>query len=158
VARCVNQIQGIGVAVACRIRQADRLAFYRNASFSFDIHRIEQLVFEFAGSHQVAELDHPVGKGRFAVIDMGYYTEIADMIHICLGKNSWHEKLVTVRLGEERDFYHGNLEKLSFRPISSLRNKILTFEYRTHICGKIFVRATILNKNPNSSSSPKPEN
>ncbi|MCB2217306.1 hypothetical protein [Desulfofustis glycolicus] len=49
----------------------------------------------------------------------------------------------------------GNLEKLSFRPISSLRNQILSSEYQVYACGKMFLRASILNENPNFSSSPE---
>jgi hypothetical protein len=46
-----------------------------------------------------------------------------------------------------------------FRPISSLRNQILSSAYRVYACGKIFLRASILNEIPNFSSSPeeKPE-
>jgi hypothetical protein len=49
----------------------------------------------------------------------------------------------------------GNLEKLSFRPISSLRIQISSWQYHSYACGKIFVRASILNEIPILSSSPK---
>jgi hypothetical protein len=49
---------------------------------------------------------------------------------------------------------HGNPEKSSFRSISSLRNQILSSEYRVYACGKIFLRASILNEIPDFSSSP----
>jgi hypothetical protein len=35
-----------------------------------------------------------------------------------------------------------------------LRNQILSSEYHVYACGKIFLRASILNEIPNFSSSP----
>jgi hypothetical protein len=49
----------------------------------------------------------------------------------------------------------GNPEKLSFRPISSLRNQILSSEYHAYASGKIFLRALILNEIAIFSSSPQ---
>jgi len=45
----------------------------------------------------------------------------------------------------------GYLEKLSFRPNSALRMKILSSTYHLYACGKISIRALILKKNPNFS-------
>jgi hypothetical protein len=49
----------------------------------------------------------------------------------------------------------GCLEKLSFRPNSALRAKILSSEYYLYACGKIFTRALILNWNPNFAGYPQ---
>jgi hypothetical protein len=49
----------------------------------------------------------------------------------------------------------GNPEKLLFRPISSLRNQILSSEYHVYACGKIFLRALILNEVAIFSSPPQ---
>jgi hypothetical protein len=49
----------------------------------------------------------------------------------------------------------GNPEKLSFRPISSLRNQILSTEYHVYACGKIFLLSLILNEIMIFSSSPQ---
>jgi hypothetical protein len=48
----------------------------------------------------------------------------------------------------------GYLEKLSFRPNSALRAKILSSEYHLYACGKMFTRALILNENPNFARYP----
>ena len=49
---------------------------------------------------------------------------------------------------------HGNLEKWPFLPISSLRNHNLSSEYHVYACGKMILRASILNEISNFSSSP----
>ena len=48
----------------------------------------------------------------------------------------------------------GYLEKLSFCPNPALRANILSWEYQTYTCGKIFTRALILNQNPNFAKYP----
>jgi hypothetical protein len=40
----------------------------------------------------------------------------------------------------------GNLERLLFRSISSLRSQILSSEYHVYACGKMFLRTSILNE------------
>ncbi len=49
---------------------------------------------------------------------------------------------------------NGYLEKLSFRPNSALRAKILSSKYHLYACGKIFTRALILKENPNFARYP----
>jgi hypothetical protein len=49
----------------------------------------------------------------------------------------------------------GSLEKLSSRPISLVRNQILSMEYHVYVRGKMILRASILNEIPVFSSSAK---
>ncbi len=61
---------------------------------------------------------------------------------------------ISQRERQHREHTGRNLERLSFRPISPVRNQILSSEYRVYACGKIFLRASILSEIPNFSSSP----
>lgn len=67
------------------VGQADGLRFDGDTAFPFDVHIVKQLVFVFPVADHAAELDQPIGQGGFAVIDMGYNTEISYMIHIDWG-------------------------------------------------------------------------
>jgi len=72
------------------------------APFPLDIHIVEELVLEFAIGDQIAFLDHPVGKGRFAMINMGYDAEVAYMFHF----QDWLLRFgreETVRVGKMRE-------------------------------------------------------
>ena len=61
--------------------QLKSLAFNGNDPFPFYIHIIEELVAEVPVTHHFAGLDKPVGKGRLAMINMGYDAKVPDIIH-----------------------------------------------------------------------------
>ena len=44
-ARCINQVKGIGIAVRRRIRQSDCARLYGYASLPLEIHIVKDLVF-----------------------------------------------------------------------------------------------------------------
>ena len=70
VPRRVDEVQGILLAVFGIINEAGRLGLDGNASFSFEVHRIEQLGFHLPFGHSAGHFQHPVGQGRLAVVDM----------------------------------------------------------------------------------------
>ena len=77
----INEVQRVGFAVIGLERQADSLRFDGNATLPFYIHGIEHLILKFAISHNLAELNHPVGQGGFAVINMGNNAKISNILH-----------------------------------------------------------------------------
>ena len=80
-ARGIHQVENIVPAVFCLVWQADGLAFDRDAPFPLDVHIVKELVPEFPIAYHLADLDEPVGKGGFTVIDMGYDAKVPDVIH-----------------------------------------------------------------------------
>ncbi len=78
VARRVDQVQLIGLAVAGRVGEAHGLRLDGDAALALDLHGIEHLAGHLARLEPAAALDEPVGEGRLAVIDVGDDREIAD--------------------------------------------------------------------------------
>ena len=80
-ARGVDEIQGIGLSVPGGIGQANRLAFYRDAPFPFNIHRVQNLVLKIPFGNDVGGFNQTVRQSGFAVINMGDNAEVSDMLH-----------------------------------------------------------------------------
>ena len=78
-ARRIDEIQDIGLAVSRCVIEAHGIGLDGDAAFAFELHRIEDLVDHLALWYGSAELDQAVGKGRFSMIDMGDYREISNM-------------------------------------------------------------------------------
>ena len=80
--RRVDQVKGVKLAVGGGIGQADGLAFDGDAPFAFDIHVVQDLIFEITIRDNMGGLDQAIGEGGLAVIDMGDDTEIANLVHM----------------------------------------------------------------------------
>jgi hypothetical protein len=80
-ARRVDKIQGVFFTILSLVGKADSLALYGDSPLAFDIHIIEELVLEFSYGDESAELNHSIRQGRFAVVYVRYYTEIAYVFH-----------------------------------------------------------------------------
>ena len=74
----VDEVEDIGLPVARGVFDADGVGLDGDAAFPLDIHGVEQLFLHVALGHGAGQLDQPVGKGRFAMVDMGDDGEIAD--------------------------------------------------------------------------------
>ena len=81
VARGVDEVEDVVLAVLGPVRKADRLAFDGDAPLPLDIHAVQELVVELAVGNHAAELDKAVGQGGFSVINMGNDTEISNVFH-----------------------------------------------------------------------------
>ncbi len=79
-ARSIDQVQNIFLAIPGLILESDRLQLYGDPFFPFQVHFVEELIPHFPLAEGAGNLQEAVGQSRFAVIDMGYYTEIADTI------------------------------------------------------------------------------
>ncbi|CAE6772333.1 hypothetical protein NSPZN2_40349 [Nitrospira defluvii] len=54
------------------------MSFDRDTTLTLQVHRVEDLLLRFPGSHCASCVEEPVGEGRFTVIDMGDDREISD--------------------------------------------------------------------------------
>jgi len=79
--RRVDEIKKVFLTVLSGVGQADGLALDSNTSFSFNIHVVEKLVLEFPIGDEIAELNHSVCEGGFAVVDMRNYAKISYIFH-----------------------------------------------------------------------------
>jgi hypothetical protein len=81
VARRVDQIQDVRPGVALRRPgQAYGLALDRDAAFPLDVHPVEVLRAHGALVDDAGELQHPVGQGRLAVVDVRDDAEVPDQL------------------------------------------------------------------------------
>ena len=79
--RSINKIKDVLLTVASPVWQADGLAFNSNAPFSLDVHIIEELVAEIPLTYHFADLNKPVRKGGFPMINMSDNAEVSDVFH-----------------------------------------------------------------------------
>ena len=80
VARRVHQVQDVIEPVLRPVVQAHGLGLDGNAPLLLDIHGIENLRRHLARGQPAGELDQPVGQGGFAVVNVGYHTEVSDAV------------------------------------------------------------------------------
>ena len=82
--RCVDHVEGVGLAVDLP-GHANRLRLDCDASLALNIHAVEVLGSHRAVVDDTGELKHAVGEGRFSVVDVGNYAEIANHARVGLG-------------------------------------------------------------------------
>ena len=83
VARRVDEVEDVILAVLCAVGQGDGLALDRDPPLALDVHVVEDLIPEVARVGDPCVLDQAVGEGRFAVVDVGDDAEVADVFHGC---------------------------------------------------------------------------
>ena len=75
----VHEVEDIVLTVICLIIQAHGLRLDGDTALFFDVHRIEHLLGHFARLKPAGLLNQPVGKRRFAMVNMRHDGEITDM-------------------------------------------------------------------------------
>ena len=76
----VDQVQDVIRAIAGMERQPHRLRLDRDATLALDVHAIEVLGTHLARVDDSGDLQHAIGQGRLAVVDMGDDAEIPDQL------------------------------------------------------------------------------
>jgi len=71
VARSVDQVELVGLAVSRQIFEHRRLRLDGDAALALEIHRIENLGLHLAVRQASTQLDDAIGQGGFPVVDMG---------------------------------------------------------------------------------------
>ena len=75
----IDKVELVSLTILRGVMQGDRLSFDRNATFTLDIHRIEDLSCHFAFSETTADLYKAVGNGRLTMVDMRDDGEVTDV-------------------------------------------------------------------------------
>jgi hypothetical protein len=86
VAGRVDQVERVGLAIACGVCQRGRLRLDGDAALALEIHRIEHLLAHLAVRQSAAALDEAVGQRGLAVVDVGDDREVADIAHAVVWK------------------------------------------------------------------------
>ena len=76
----VDQVEDILLSAAL-VFHLDGVALDRDALFAFQFHVVEYLRLQFALGYGVGRFQEAVGEGALAVVDVGYDTEISDVLH-----------------------------------------------------------------------------
>ena len=69
--RGVDKVELIGFTILGVIVQRHALGFDGYAPLPLDIHGIEYLLIHFTGTQTATDLNKPIGKGRFTMVNMG---------------------------------------------------------------------------------------
>ncbi len=80
VAGGVDQVEHVILAVARAVIEPHGLRLDGDAALALDIHGIEHLLDHFARFEPAGELNQPVRERRFAVVDMGDDSEVANVL------------------------------------------------------------------------------
>ena len=78
-ARGVDQIQLVQIAIAGAVMEADGVSLDGDAPLALEIHRVEHLRRHFALRKRAGDLQHAVGQGRLAVVNVSDYREVANV-------------------------------------------------------------------------------
>ena len=81
VARCVDQVQLVGFAIAGLVLQRDRIALDGDPALALDVHRVQDLVAKLALIDRPATLDQSIRQRRFAMIDVRDDAEVSNVVH-----------------------------------------------------------------------------
>ncbi len=80
--RRIDQMEDVVLTVFRMIFQLYDIEFDRDASFSFQIERIQDLILHLSFGNRIGQLQNPISQSRLAVIDMRDDGKIADMFSI----------------------------------------------------------------------------
>ena len=76
----IDQVQDVVRAIGSVERQPHRLRLDGDAALALDVHAVEVLGPHLARVNDTGDLQHPIGQGRLAVIDMRDDAEIPDQL------------------------------------------------------------------------------
>jgi hypothetical protein len=76
-ARGVDQIQDVRLAILRLVVEPDRMGLNGNATLAFEVHVVEYLCRHVAAGHGAGQLQQTICQSRLAVIDVGDDREIA---------------------------------------------------------------------------------
>ena len=80
----VDKIENIGLSVVRLVVKAHCTGFYGDTALAFKIHIVEELFFHIALGDSAGLFENAVGKGRFAVVYVCDYAEIAYFFKIAV--------------------------------------------------------------------------
>ena len=81
-ARGIDQVKLIGLAVVRGVHHADGVGFDGDAAFALEVHGVEDLRLHFARCQGPREFQQAVGQRGLAVVDVRDDREIADVLGV----------------------------------------------------------------------------
>ena len=85
VSRRIDQVELVGLAVACLVHHADRVGFDGDAPLALQVHRIQDLRLHFTTRHRARQFQQTVAQRRLAMVDMGNNGEISKVFYVHQG-------------------------------------------------------------------------
>ena len=79
-ARCVDQVKRIDLAIACLVFQGSGLGLNRDTTLALKRHGVQHLGLHLAFRETAADLNDAVGKRAFTVIYVGNNRKISDVL------------------------------------------------------------------------------
>ena len=76
----INQVKNILLSLVF-VFHLDGVRFDRNPSLPFQIHIVQQLILLFSGSYCSGKVQQAIGKGAFAMVDVGDDAKIPNVFH-----------------------------------------------------------------------------
>jgi len=76
-ARGVDEVQDIGLAIAAGVLEADGARLDGDAALALEVHLVEVLLPHLAPADAAGDLEEPVGESGLAVVDVGHDAEVA---------------------------------------------------------------------------------
>ena len=101
VARRVDQVEHVVLAVARAVVEPHGLRLDGDAALALDVHGVEHLLHHLALGEPAGGLDQPVGQRRLAVVDMGDDGEVADVVD-----GRVHGARISTRVGKAASSQH----------------------------------------------------
>src|SRR5699024_8126219 len=80
VSRRVYEVQRVLLAVRGLVRETHGARLYGDAALFLKVHVVEYLALHLALIHSAAQLYEPVGERALAVVYVGYYRKVPDVI------------------------------------------------------------------------------
>ena len=99
-ARRIDQVEDIVLAVFGRVFEAHRLRLDGDAALALEFHVVEHLLFHLARGQPTAHLNQAVGQRRLAVVDVRDDREISYVCGVGHGAAMYHPKgVITILIG-----------------------------------------------------------
>ena len=80
-ARRIDEVQEVGLAVAGAVFQGRSLRLDGDAALALQVHGVQDLRFHFTIRQPAAQLDDAISQGGLAVVNMRDDGKVADMLH-----------------------------------------------------------------------------
>ena len=77
----IDQVEDVALSIRSGVLHAGGLKLDRDAAFTLQFHVVEELLLHVASCDRAGVLQHPIGQGRFAMVDVGNDAEISDPGH-----------------------------------------------------------------------------
>ncbi len=93
--RCVDKIECIVLTIESVIHLYG-MALDSDTTLTLQVHVVKHLVLHFLGTNGFGKFQQAVGKSTLAMIDVSYYTEVSNILHLLV-----YRKIIGVKSIDE---------------------------------------------------------